>query len=245
MAGAGAFDSIEPDRAGVFAAAETILAVAQRTQDSRTSGQGGLFGEAERGGGAIQLPTSVHWSLVNRINAEREAFGFYFSAHPLDRFEHLAQVYGARAIATLGEVPVAEGARVGATIAALVEDARWRTSARGNRYLMATLSDTSGQVPVTCFEEPVAKELEDLSRDGGCAVLTVELDRRAGRRDRARHRQARAAVRIRWRARRGSSSTWRSTTRRCCRCSRASSAASAAGGARCVSARRWARARPS
>ncbi len=102
--GAGAFDGIEPDRAGVFAAAETILAVAQRTSDSRTSGQGGLFGEAEPGGGAIQLPTSVHWSLANRINAEREAFGFYFSAHPLDRFVHLARVHGARAIASLGEI---------------------------------------------------------------------------------------------------------------------------------------------
>ena len=180
LAGAGAFDGIEPDRAGVFAAAETILAVAQRTHESRTSGQGGLFGESERGGGAIQLPTSAHWSLAERINAERDAFGYYFSAHPLDRYEHLARVHGARAITSLSEIPIAEGARVGATIAALVSDARWRTSARGNRYLMATLSDTSGQVPISCFEEPVATDLEDLARAGGCAVITVELDRRAG-----------------------------------------------------------------
>ena len=50
---------------------------------------------------------------------------------------------GARPIATLGEVPVAEGARSGATIAALVEDARWRTSARGN-----ALSDDDAVRPV-------------------------------------------------------------------------------------------------
>jgi DNA polymerase-3 subunit alpha len=54
--GAGAFDAIEPNRAGMFAAAETVLAVAQRTHESRTSGQGGLFGESEPGGGAIALP---------------------------------------------------------------------------------------------------------------------------------------------------------------------------------------------
>ncbi len=180
LAGAGAFDGIEPNRAGVFAAAETILAVAQRTQESRTSGQGGLFGESERGGGAIQLPQSAAWSLAERINAEREAFGYYFSAHPLDRYQHLARVHGARAIATLGEIPIPEGARVGATVAALVYDARWRTSARGNRYLMASLSDTSGQVPISCFDEAVAKDLEDIARAGGCAVLTVEMDKRAG-----------------------------------------------------------------
>ncbi|MBO9712111.1 DNA polymerase III subunit alpha [Sphingomonas sp.] len=180
LAGAGAFDAIEPNRPGVYAAAETILAVAQRTHESRTSGQGGLFGESERGGGAIQLPQSATWSLAERINAERDAFGYYFSAHPLDRYAHLAKAHSARAIASLPEIPIPEGARVGATIAALIDDARWRTSARGNRYLMATLSDTSGMVPASCFDENVAKEMEDIARAGGCAVLTVELDKRPG-----------------------------------------------------------------
>jgi DNA polymerase-3 subunit alpha len=180
LAGAGAFDSIEPNRPGTFAVAETILAVAQRTQANRTSGQGGLFGEAEAQTGVIQLPTSAHWTVAQRTEAEKEAFGFYFSAHPLDRYAHLARVHAARAIATLGDVPLAEGARTGATIAALIEDARWRTSARGKRYMMATLSDTSGQTVATCFDEPVAKDLEDAAREGGCGILTVELDRRPG-----------------------------------------------------------------
>ena len=180
LAGAGAFDSIEPNRAGVFAAAETILAVAQRTHQNRTSGQGGLFGESERGGGAISLPRSANWSLANRINAERDAFGYYFSAHPLDRYQHLARANNARLIATLAEVPIAEGQRVGATVAALIEDARWRTSARGNRYMMATISDTSGQIPVSCFDEAVANDMEECARAGGCAILTIEMDKRAG-----------------------------------------------------------------
>jgi DNA polymerase-3 subunit alpha len=180
LAAAGAFDAIEPNRAGMYAAAETVLAVAQRTHESRTSGQGGLFGESEPGGGAIALPKSAHWSLADRINAEKEAFGYYFSAHPLDRYLHLARVHGARAIGSLGEIPIPEGARVGATIAALIEDARWRTSARGNRYLMATISDTSAQTLTTCFDEMVSKDMEEAARAGGCAVLTVELDKRPG-----------------------------------------------------------------
>jgi DNA polymerase-3 subunit alpha len=180
LAGAGAFDGIEPNRAGVFAAAETILAVAQRTHESRISGQGGLFGQSEPGGGGISLPKSAKWSKAEQINAEKDAFGYYFEAHPLDRYEHLIRVHGARPIASLGEIPVPEGARVGATIAALIEDARWRTSARGNRYLMATISDTSAQTLTTCFDEMVAKDMEEASRAGGCAVLTVELDKRPG-----------------------------------------------------------------
>lgn len=180
LAAAGAFDSIDANRAAVHAAAETILAVAQRTQEQKTSGQGGLFGDAEPVGVAIPLSASVHWSLMESIAAEREAFGYYFSAHPLDRYAHLARGFGAGTIAGLSDITVAEGGRVGATIAALLEDARWRTSARGNRYLMLTLSDASGQVGASCFDEHVGTELEEIARAGGCALVTVELDRRPG-----------------------------------------------------------------
>ena len=65
-------------------------------------------------------------------------------------------------------------------MAALVEDAKWRTSARGKRYLMATLSDQSGQFVATCFDDAVAADLEEAARNGGCGLVTVELDRRPG-----------------------------------------------------------------
>lgn len=180
LTGAGAFDSVAPNRAGVYAAAETILAVAQRTHANRTSGQGGLFGDAEPVGAAIQLPKSANWTLGQRIEAEKDSFGFFFSAHPLDRYQHLAKLHAARSIATLNEIQIAEGGRAGATIAALIEDARWRTSARGKRYMMATLSDSSGMMSCTCFEEFAAKEMEEAARVGGCGILTIELDRRPG-----------------------------------------------------------------
>jgi DNA polymerase-3 subunit alpha len=65
-------------------------------------------------------------------------------------------------------------------MAGLIEDARWRTSARGRRYLMATCSDASGQFIATCFDDDVAKNLEEAAREGNCGLLTVELDRRPG-----------------------------------------------------------------
>ena len=181
LAAAGAFDGLNPNRPGIFATAETILAVANRVQDQRTSGQHGLFGEAEKhGGDAIKLPLSAKWTLAERMEQEKEAFGFYFSAHPVDRHAHLAKMHGARAFTALGELPIPDDGRTNATMAALVEDARWRTSAKGRRYLMATLSDASGQFIATCFDDQVSKDLEDAARAGGCGLLTVELDRRPG-----------------------------------------------------------------
>ncbi len=182
LAAAGAFDSIDPNRAGIFAAAETILAVAARLHDQRTSGQGGLFGESEPSSGAsIKLPLSARWTLAQRMDQEKEAYGFYFSAHPVDRHRHLAKMHGARSYVGLGELNIPDdGTRAGATMAVLVEDAKWRTSAKGRRYLMATLSDASGQFVATCFDDAVAAELEDAARSGGCGIVTVELDRRPG-----------------------------------------------------------------
>ena len=181
LAAAGAFDAMDANRAGIFACAETILATAARITEQKTSGQGGLFGTAEAAEPPIKLPQSARWTLTQRMEQEREAFGFYFSAHPVDRHSHLAKLHGARSFATLGELNIPDdGSRAGATMATLVEDARWRTSARGKRYLMATLSDPSGQFVATCFDDAVAAELEEAARNGGCGLLTVELDRRPG-----------------------------------------------------------------
>jgi DNA polymerase-3 subunit alpha len=190
LAGAGAFDSLVPERAGVFAAAETILAHASSAAEARESGQGGLFAGPGEGVAPIRLPPAVHWSIAERMAAEKEAFGFYFSAHPVDRFRHLAEANKARSFAELAAMPApsepdrdANGRRLPSPtvkMAALVEDARWRTSARGRRYLLASLSDASSQFMASCFDDAVSADLEAAARDGACVLLTAELDRKPG-----------------------------------------------------------------
>jgi DNA polymerase-3 subunit alpha len=188
LAGAGAFDSIAScdqrtgDRAAVFAAAETILAHAVSAADERSSGQVGLFGgAAEAGAAPIRLPRDAAWTLAQRMAAERDSFGFYFSAHPVDAQRHLLAAHKVKSFAELAAIPVpADGSRSTATIAGLVEEARWRTSARGRRYLMATLSDSSGQYVATAFDDEPCAALEAAVRSGGCGLMSVELDRRPG-----------------------------------------------------------------
>ena len=181
LAAAGAFDSVEPRRAAVHQAAEAILAVASQAEHARTSGQGGLFGGDEHNISAVPLPANAHWSLAERMTQEKEAFGFYYSAHPVDRYRHLADAHHARSFAAICSLPApVDGSRTGAVMAGLVEDVRYRTSARGRRYAMATLSDASGQFVATCFDDLVSTELEEAARTGECALLTVELDRKPG-----------------------------------------------------------------
>jgi DNA polymerase-3 subunit alpha len=180
LAGAGAFDGIKPERAAVYAAAEIILAHAASALDQRTSGQAGLFGANPAEAAPIRLPHDASWSLAQRMAAERDAFGFYFSAHPVDSSRHLLAAHKVKTFGEISEMSVAEGERLGSTMAGLVEDARWRTSAKGRRYMVATLSDSSGQFIATAFDDEATSALEAAAKVGQCGLLGVELDRRAG-----------------------------------------------------------------
>jgi DNA polymerase-3 subunit alpha len=181
LAGAGAFDRLNPDRPTVHAAAETILAHAASAHDQRTSGQHGLFGGGESGVAPIRLPRDARWTLAERMAAERDSFGFYFSAHPVDAQRHLLAAHKVKSFAELGSLPApADGGRSSAMMAGLVESTRWRTSAKGRRYMMATISDASGQYEATVFDDEPSAELEAAAKAGGCGLMTVELDRRPG-----------------------------------------------------------------
>jgi DNA polymerase-3 subunit alpha len=180
LAGAGAFDGIKPERAAVFAGAETILAHAASAHEQRETGQAGLFGINSAEAAPIRLPRDASWTLAQRMAAEREAFGFYFSAHPVDAARHLLAAHKVKTFADVADMRIADGERVGATMAGLIEETRWRTSARGRRYMMATLSDSSGQFVATAFDDEATIALEAAAKAGQCGLLTVELDRRAG-----------------------------------------------------------------
>jgi DNA polymerase-3 subunit alpha len=182
LAGAGAFDRLNPDRAAVFAGAETILAHAASAAQQRDSGQGGLFGgPSDSGIAPIRLPKDVHWTLAERMANERDSFGFYFSAHPVDAQRHLLAAHKVKRFADLAALPApAEGGRSQSMMAALVEGARWATSARGKRYMRLTMSDPSGQFDATAFDEEPCAALEAAAKSGECGLMTVELDRRPG-----------------------------------------------------------------
>ncbi|NJC06240.1 DNA polymerase-3 subunit alpha [Sphingomonas kaistensis] len=183
LASAGALDSLNPDRAAVHAGAETILAHAASAHHEKTSGQGGLFGGGSDGPAEvvpIRLPHDARWTLAERMAAERDSFGFYFSAHPVDHHKHLLAAHKVRQSTELGAVSIPADGRGAATMAGLVEEARWRTSQKGRRFMMARFSDSGGQFDATVFDDEAAAAVEAAAKAGQCGLLTVELDRRPG-----------------------------------------------------------------
>ena len=180
LAAAGAFDSIAPARASVFGSAETILAHASSAAEQRESGQHGLFGGSPAATAPIRLAKAEEWSLAQRMAAERDSFGFYFSSHPVESHRHLLDANRAKTFGELADMPMPAEGRTNATMAALVEDVRWRVSQKGRRYLMATLSDPSGQFQASIFDDEATVAVEAAAKTGTCGLLTVELDKRPG-----------------------------------------------------------------
>jgi DNA polymerase-3 subunit alpha len=178
LAAGGAFNSLEPNRAQIVANAELLMAVADEAVRARTSGQAGLFGGDDHAVPATRLADMPPWSRADQMAAERDTFGFYFAAHPVTEYRAVASANGAR---TYGSLMSGDGdagaARSGAVMAALVENVNRRKTKKGNDFIAADFSDSSGQFSASCFEEALVEPFQQWAREGTCVLLNVELDR--------------------------------------------------------------------
>jgi DNA polymerase-3 subunit alpha len=176
LASAGALDELEPDRALVHANSDLLLAVADAAERERESGQGGLFGGEDESEDDLRLKACEPWTRADRMAAERENFGFYFSAHPVQAYREIASANGARSYASLMESGAPAGGRSPAVMAAMVEKVNRGKTRRGKDFVRADFSDSSGQFSAACFEEAMVEKFEQWSKDGTCVLLQVELD---------------------------------------------------------------------
>ncbi len=173
---AGAFDGLEPDRGLLYANADLLMAVADAAMRERSSGQAALFGGETAAEEDLRLQPAPAWSRAERMAKERENFGFYFSAHPVQQYRDVASANGARTYQSLMEAGAPPGGRGTAVMAALVEGITKARTRKGGTFVRADFSDLSGQFSAACFEEALVPQFERWGQEGECLLLTVELD---------------------------------------------------------------------
>ncbi|WP_128892769.1 DNA polymerase III subunit alpha [Erythrobacter sp. HKB08] len=173
---AGALDTLEPNRAMLLANVDMLLAIADSAARERESGQGGLFGGEDASQDTLRLKPADEWPRADKMAKERENFGFYFSAHPVQQFWPVASANGARTFQSLMEGGAPPGGRQGAVMAAMVEKVNKGKTRRGKDFIRADFSDQTGQFSAACFEEALVESFQKWAEEGTCVLLTVELD---------------------------------------------------------------------
>jgi DNA polymerase-3 subunit alpha len=172
LAKAGAFDTMEGNRARLVAGAELILRRAQASAEDRSSSQIALFGGSDAPAEALRLPEVPDWPQLDRLGFEAEAVGFHLSAHPLDTYKPLLARLGVTPIGQVGARAKAGTGRV--KLAGTVVNSKERPTRTGSRMAWVTLSDASGSIEVTLFSEVLARG-RTLLEEGNLILLTVEL----------------------------------------------------------------------
>ncbi|MFZ5693351.1 MAG: DNA polymerase III subunit alpha [Pseudomonadota bacterium] len=172
LAAAGAFDQLEPNRARVHAAVETMLAVAQRAHEAAESGQNELFGGPSHRE-PLRLPNVEPWLPSDRLQREYEAIGFFLTGHPLDDY---AKALKRMQVMNWMEFSksVRAGASAGRTAATVVSRIERRTKT-GNKMGIIGLSDPSGQYEAVLFQEGL-QQYRDLLEPGNAVLLFLSAE---------------------------------------------------------------------
>ncbi len=174
LAAAGAFDTLEPDRARVSAGIDRIMGLATRTQEGAVSGQNDFFGGASDRE-PLLLPVVDSWLPAEKLQREYGAVGFYMSAHPLDEYRTVLQKMRVQSWTEFSE-SVRNGATAG-RLAATVTSRQERRIRNGNRMGAIQLSDPTGSYEAIVFSEGLA-EFRDLLEPGNSVELLVGAEER-------------------------------------------------------------------
>ena len=162
---AGAFDSLQRNRAALAAALDLAFDFAAASEAN--ANQGGLFDLLDDGHGSStqepELPAVTPWGVKERLSLEKTAIGFYLSGHLFDEVEREVRQFVRRSIADLSD------SREPQLLAGIVGDLRVINGQRGKLALFK-LDDKSGVVEARA-EEALINQHRNLLKDDEFVVV--------------------------------------------------------------------------
>jgi len=145
---AGAFSTLESD----------IEKLLKRISEKETNGlQESLFG-----GGGNKIKTEPQKNVkLDYFAIEKEAFGFYFSEHPLEKYREEIKTMG---LAPCSQINGQENGKV-LTIAGILSTKRIKKDKKGREYAIITIEDFDGAADVFIFADQFEKYINLLKED--------------------------------------------------------------------------------
>ena len=172
---AGAFDSLEPHRAGLLAS----VGLAFEYADTLTANadQGGLFDFGDSHAASTNEPELVQtepWTLKERLSLEKTAIGFYLSGHLFDEAESEVRRFAKQRIGDLKD------SRDPQVVAGIISELRVINGTRG-RVGIFKLDDKSDVIEAVANQDTLDAN-KDLLKDDELVIIQgkVQTDRFSG-----------------------------------------------------------------
>ncbi|OGP74517.1 MAG: DNA polymerase III subunit alpha, partial [Deltaproteobacteria bacterium RBG_13_58_19] len=146
---AGAFDTLQPNRARLWAGLEEALEKVQNYKRLQADKQMSMFAELPQPAADDWLPEAPAWEDSVKLAREKEALGVYLTGHPLEGYRALLKSLMPLTTADLAEVPDSQDVNLGVVVTELKE----KVSKKGGRLAILTVEDLAGSVEVLVFGE--------------------------------------------------------------------------------------------
>lgn len=174
LVASGALDGIHKIRQQTFIAIDMILAQAQLTRQEKQNKQALLFGggSADSKAVTITVPNCEEWDLLEKLQREFDALGFYLSAHPLDMYKDVLQNLGLTQSQHL--LAKASSTQTNVNLAGIILSKQERTSKTGQKFAFVSLSDADGVYEVAFFSEAYA-QIRDKLIPGKAVFVSASL----------------------------------------------------------------------
>ena len=161
---AGAFDSLESNRAVLFDAIDSIISYGNAVQQERERGQMSLLG-GEGDSGAVFLQPEIRktdeWSRSDRLRREKEMLGYHVSGHPLDEYRFEVENFSSPKIEGLNWF--SDGARV--RLCGIISSVSKKMTRKGDLMANIILEDFNGAVEILCFQKGIEQNWELIAVD--------------------------------------------------------------------------------
>ncbi|TRX71034.1 DNA polymerase III subunit alpha [Carboxylicivirga sp. M1479] len=130
---------------------EHLMRYGNRFQADKASAQNSLFAGM---GTAIEIktpdmPNCIEYSIIEKLNHEKEYIGIYLSAHPLDQYKLEMNNFIHHRLKQLDDLEAIRGRDI--TVAGSVVNVRRGTTKKGNPYAIMTMEDYTGSYEFAFF----------------------------------------------------------------------------------------------
>ena len=161
LAKAGCFDNMGVKRSQALEILKDKLDRFQKKEAKNGYQQMDMFGEAVGASNSLDIPDMEELSHDELLRAEKEAFGFYFSQHPLKSYENLIREITRYDTQKIKEMDISEDVDV----VGVVNGYREIVTKRGDKMAYVALEDTMGIIETIVFPDLLSKFSSELKSD--------------------------------------------------------------------------------